>query len=77
MRFQNHGVGIGLRIPHYQHIFSRKPVVDWFEIISENFMIDGGPAAGHARSDSRALSRRAAWRVDVLRIGDRARPASI
>ena len=40
--FQNHGVGIGLRIPHYQHIFSRKPVVDWFEIISENFMIDGG-----------------------------------
>src|SRR5258708_19687929 len=40
--FQNHGVGIGLRIPHYQHIFSRKPLVDWFEIISENFMIDGG-----------------------------------
>ena len=40
--FSNHGVGIGLRIPHYQHIFSRKPVVDWFEIISENFMIDGG-----------------------------------
>ena len=40
--FQNHGVGIGLRIPHYHHIFSRKPVVDWFEIISENFMIDGG-----------------------------------
>jgi len=40
--FQNHGVGIGLRIPHYQHIFARKPVVDWFEIISENFMIDGG-----------------------------------
>ena len=40
--FQNHGVGIGLRIPHYRHIFSRKPVVDWFEIISENFMVDGG-----------------------------------
>ncbi len=40
--FSNHGVGIGLRIPHYQHIFSRKPVVDWFEIISENFMVDAG-----------------------------------
>ncbi len=40
--FQDHGVGIGLRIPHYDHIFSRKPVVDWFEIISENFMVDGG-----------------------------------
>ena len=40
--FQDHGVGIGLRIPHYAHIFSRKPVVDWFEIISENYMIDAG-----------------------------------
>ena len=40
--FQDHGIGIGLRIPHYEHIFSRKPVVDWFEIISENYMIDGG-----------------------------------
>ena len=44
-RFNGHsdyGVGIGLRIPHYQHIFDKKPVVDWFEIISENFMLDGG-----------------------------------
>ena len=44
-RFNGHsdyGVGIGLRIPHYQHIFEKKPVVDWFEIISENFMVDGG-----------------------------------
>ena len=40
--YQDHGVGIGLRIPHYEHIFSRKPVVDWFEIISENYMIDAG-----------------------------------
>ncbi len=38
--FQDHGVGIGLRIPHYAHIFSRKPVVDWFEIISENPLHD-------------------------------------
>src|SRR5262250_1872356 len=37
-----YGVGIGLRIPHYNHIFEKKPVVDWFEIISENFMVDGG-----------------------------------
>lgn len=40
--FTDYGVGVGLRIPHYNHIFSRKPVVDWFEIISENFMVDGG-----------------------------------
>ena len=44
-RFNAHtdyGVGIGLRTPHYQHIFNKKPVVDWFEIISENFMVGGG-----------------------------------
>ena len=40
--FTDHGVGIGLRVPHYRHILKRKPVVDWFEIISENFMVDGG-----------------------------------
>ena len=36
------GIGIGLRIPHYRHIFEKKPVVGWFEIISENFMVDAG-----------------------------------
>ncbi len=36
------GIGIGLRVPHYRHILEKKPVVDWFEIISENYMVDGG-----------------------------------
>ena len=40
--YTDYGIGIGLRIPHYSHILSRKPTVDWFEIISENFMVDGG-----------------------------------
>jgi uncharacterized protein len=40
--FSDLGIGIGLRIPHYDHILSRKPVVGWFEIISENFMVEGG-----------------------------------
>jgi len=43
--FNNHteyGIGIGLRVPHYRHILEKKPVVDWFEIISENYMVDGG-----------------------------------
>jgi uncharacterized protein (UPF0276 family) len=40
--FTSYGIGIGLRVPHYGHILSRKPTVDWFEIISENFMVDGG-----------------------------------
>jgi len=44
-RFNGHtdyGIGIGLRVPHYRHILEEKPVCDWFEIISENFMVDGG-----------------------------------
>jgi len=40
--FTDLGIGIGLRVPHYRHILSKKPTVDWFEIISENFMVDGG-----------------------------------
>jgi uncharacterized protein len=36
------GVGVGLRIPHYAAIFADRPRVDWFEIISENFMVEGG-----------------------------------
>ena len=40
--FTDYGIGIGLRVPHYDHILSEKPAVDWFEIISENFMCEGG-----------------------------------
>ncbi len=36
----NLGIGIGLRIDHYDDIFSTYPAIDWFEIISENFMTD-------------------------------------
>ncbi len=38
----NLGIGIGLRIPHYEDIFRDKPDIDWFEIISENFMYASG-----------------------------------
>jgi len=38
------GIGIGLRVPHYADIFNNQPAIDWFEIISENFMIDEGLA---------------------------------
>ncbi len=44
--FTEYGIGIGLRVPHYQHILENKPGVDWFEIISENFMVDGGRPLG-------------------------------
>jgi uncharacterized protein len=40
--FPNLGIGIGLRAPHYPDIFRTQPDVDWFEIISENYMVDGG-----------------------------------
>lgn len=36
------GFGLGLRAKHLPHIFEHKPAVDWFEIISENYMDTGG-----------------------------------
>lgn len=32
------GHGVGLRAEHFQEILEKKPKVDWFEAISENFM---------------------------------------
>ena len=44
------GFGLGLRPPHYKHIFEHWPAVDWFEVISENFMdTDGRPKRNLAR----------------------------
>ncbi|WP_028387942.1 DUF692 domain-containing protein [Legionella fairfieldensis] len=36
------GFGLGLRSEHYETILQQKPPVDWFEIISENYLIPGG-----------------------------------
>ena len=36
------GFGVGLRTVHFGHILQARPEVDWFEIISENFMDSGG-----------------------------------
>jgi hypothetical protein len=36
------GFGLGLRTEHYQYVLDNKPEVDWFEIISENYMVPGG-----------------------------------
>ena len=40
--FPNLGLGVGLRTAHYPHILRENPAVDWFEIISENYMDSGG-----------------------------------
>ncbi len=36
------GFGLGLRADHYETILAGSPPVDWFEIISENYMVPGG-----------------------------------
>jgi len=41
--FPNLGIGIGLRSAHYHDILTKKPKIDWFEIISENYMEGGKP----------------------------------
>jgi len=34
--------GIGLRSCHYSHILEKLPTVSWFEVLTENYMGDGG-----------------------------------
>jgi uncharacterized protein (UPF0276 family) len=36
------GFGLGLRPVHYPEIFEGDPRIDWFEAISENYMVPGG-----------------------------------
>ena len=36
------GFGLGLRAQHYSEILDGDPAVDWFEAISENYMVPGG-----------------------------------
>jgi uncharacterized protein (UPF0276 family) len=48
------GLGLGLRNQHFEEILSRRPAVDWFEAISENFMDSGG----RPRAVIRAIAER-------------------
>jgi len=36
------GIGIGLRTTHFGEILAGAPAVDWFEVLSENFLDTGG-----------------------------------
>ncbi len=36
------GFGLGLRPQHYKEILEDSPNIDWFEVISENYMVPGG-----------------------------------
>ncbi|MEO8410410.1 MAG: DUF692 family multinuclear iron-containing protein [Propionivibrio sp.] len=37
-----HGFGLGLRTEHYRDFVDAPQAVDWLEIISENYLVDGG-----------------------------------
>lgn len=41
-RIPDLGVGVGFRVPHYRHVLGTHPKMDWFEVISENFLVAGG-----------------------------------
>ncbi len=38
----NLGFGLGLRTDHYLEILASKPKIDWFEVLSENYLVPGG-----------------------------------
>jgi uncharacterized protein (UPF0276 family) len=47
-------LGVGLRVPHYDYVFEHEPELDYFEVISENFLGDASaPADRLARVRSR------------------------
>ncbi len=41
-KFPYLGFGLGLRPELYEEILQQKPDIDWFEIITENYLISGG-----------------------------------
>lgn len=36
------GFGLGLRRQHYEAVLEQRPALDWFEILTENYLVDGG-----------------------------------
>jgi hypothetical protein len=36
------GFGLGLRVTHYDAILAAQPAVDWFEVLTENYLVPGG-----------------------------------
>ena len=42
MTFPALGFGLGLRVPHYEAILATRPPIDWFEVLTENYLVAGG-----------------------------------
>lgn len=40
--FPSLGFGLGLRVEHYNSILADRPAVDWFEALTENYLVPGG-----------------------------------
>jgi uncharacterized protein (UPF0276 family) len=36
------GFGLGLRVEHYEAVLAEEPAVDWFEVLTENYLVPGG-----------------------------------
>jgi uncharacterized protein len=36
------GFGLGLRVDHYEAVLADHPPVDWFEVLTENYLVPGG-----------------------------------
>src|SRR5215475_5611033 len=36
------GFGLGLRVEHYEAVLAEDPPVDWFEVLTENYLVPGG-----------------------------------
>jgi len=36
------GFGLGLRVDHYEAILADRPAIDWFEALTENYLVPGG-----------------------------------
>ena len=36
------GFGLGLRVDHYEAVLNDHPPVDWFEVLTENYLVPGG-----------------------------------
>ena len=41
------GFGLGLRVDHYEAILRDLPAVDWFEALTENYLVPGGKPLHH------------------------------
>ena len=50
--YDNLGLGVGLRSTHFDYILKNQPEVDWFEVISENFIDSQGPPRATCSSRS-------------------------